>query len=109
MLKNFCLIALLLCALLVGAAPALAGDAEDIVGRWEHPIVNAVYIRFRADGTFRMVSLLDSIDGKYRVLEDGVVEFDTPGIIYGRNVVEHKYGLSGDTLEFFGAKYKRVK
>lgn len=100
---------------LAGAAvaPAQAGDKEDIVGRWDHSIVEASYIRFNADGTFKWVALLNTDEGKYRFLGKEVIEFDTPGIIYGRNQREIKYRLSGDTLELKIAgewiKYKRVK
>jgi hypothetical protein len=97
----------------VAAMPAQAGDKEDIVGRWDHPTVESNYVRFYADGTFKSVALLDTAVGKYRLLGDGVIELDTPGIIYGRNQVEIKYRLSGDTLELkvYGewVKYKRVK
>jgi len=101
--------------LLVGLAvtPARADDKDDIVGRWDHPTVEASYIRFNADGTFKWVALLNTEEGKYRLLGKEVIEFDTPGFFYGRNQVEIKYRLSGDTLELklFGEwiKYKRVR
>lgn len=90
-----------------------AGDKEDIVGRWDNPVIEASYIRFQADGTFKWVALLDTSAGKYRLLGKEVIEFDTPGVIYGRNQMEVKYRLTGDALELklLGqwVKYKRVK
>lgn len=79
------------------AAPA--SDAEAIVGRWEHPWTAGCYFRFHADGTFRRVALLDSVGGTYFVLSPGVIALDYPGVLYGRNMVELKYRLHGDTLE----------
>jgi hypothetical protein len=100
---------------LIGMAvmPAQAGDKEDIVGRWDHPATEASFFRFYEDGTFKQVALLDTAEGKYRFLGKEVIEFDTPGLIYGRNKVEIKYRLTKDTLELklLGewVKYKRVK
>jgi len=93
--------------------PALAGDKEDIVARWDHPYTDGSYIRFYNDVTFKWVALLNTTEGKYRFLEAGVMEFDTPGVIYGRNVTEVKYRLKGDALELklLGSwvKYSKVK
>jgi hypothetical protein len=95
------------------AMPALAGDKEDIVGRWDHPTKDDAYIRFNADGTIRAGAPSRMLEGKYRLLGDGVIEFDTPGLIWGRNKEEIKYRLSGDTLELKIAgewmKFRRVK
>jgi hypothetical protein len=89
----------LLLFLVLGARTAPAGDKEDIVGRWDNPISDAAYIRFNADGTFKEVALLGTQTGTYRILGDGVIEFETPGIFYGTNKNEVKYKLNGDTLE----------
>ena len=97
----------------VAVTPARADDKDDIVARWDHPTVEASYIRFNADGTFKWVALLNTAEGNYRFLGKEVIEIDTPGIIYGRNQAEVKYRLSGDTLELrlLGQwiKYKRVR
>ncbi len=78
---------------------AAAADEQAIVGRWEHPLTSGSYFRFHADGTFRRVALLDSVGGTYFVLSPGVIALDYPGVLYGRNMVELKYRLHGDTLE----------
>jgi hypothetical protein len=112
-IRETCVVALILVFAGVAAMPAEAGDKEDIVGRWDHPPTDVAYVRFYADGTFKSVALLGTQTGKYRLLGDGVIELDTPGVIYGRNQVEIKYCLSGDTLELkMGGewiKFKRVK
>jgi len=88
-------------------------DKELIVGRWDHPISDDAYIRFYKDGTYKWVGVLTSVEGKYRFLSEEVIEFDEPGLLYGRNVSEGKYRLSGNTLELrVGGewiKYKRAK
>jgi hypothetical protein len=108
---RFSIIALL--CLLCLVIPAQAGDAEDIVGRWDNPLNDAAYIRFNADGTYKDVFLLGSREGKYRLLSKEVMEFDVPGAIYGRNLIEKKFKLDGDTLEVKvgdqWVKYKRAK
>ena len=97
----------------VAVMPSLAGDEEDIVGRWDHPTVEASYIRFNADGTYKWVAVLNQEMGKYRFLGKEVIELDAPGVFYGRNQVEVKYRLAGDTLELklLGTwiGYKRVR
>jgi hypothetical protein len=103
----------LLCLVAGGGNVATAGDKEDIVGRWDSPSSDKAYIRFNADGTFKDVYLLGSTEGKYRILSKEIIELDTPGALYGRNVSEVKFKLDGDTLELkvYGqwVKYKRVK
>jgi len=97
----------------VAVTPARADDKDDIVARWDHPTKDDSYIRFKDDSTFKAVAVPRTVEGKYRFLGKEVIEFDTPGIIYGRNQEEIKYRLSGDTLELKIAgewiKFKRVK
>ncbi len=88
---------------------AFAGDKEDIVGRWNHPWADSVYVRFRDDGTFKDVSLLGVKEGKYRIVENGVLEIDTPGLVYGRNVTEVKYAIKDGVLKIGEVEYKRFK
>jgi hypothetical protein len=99
--------------LLAASLPARADDAKDLVGRWDHNLTDSNYVRFRADGTFTSVALVGSSEGKYRVLAGGVIELTTPGLIYGYNVGEMKYRLTGDVAEFqaYGkwVKYLRAK
>src|SRR5579871_5488415 len=61
------------------AAPA--SDAEAIVGRWEHPWTAGCYFRFHADGTFKSVAMLGSAEGTYRLLSQGVIEFNYPTLL----------------------------
>lgn len=105
---------MVLCLILCLAANvAHAGDKEDIVGRWDHPLGDRHYIRFYEDGTFKEVAPLNSVEGKFRFLSKEVIEFDTPGVFYGRDKMEVKYRLDGDTLELKidgkWTKYSRVK
>jgi hypothetical protein len=97
----------------VAVTPAQADDKDDIIGRWDHPTKDDSYLRFNDDGTFKAVAVPRTIEGKYRFLGKEVIEFDTPGIIYGRNKEEIRYRLSGDTLALKIAgewlKFKRVK
>jgi len=83
----------------VAVTPARADDKDDIVARWDFPTKEDSYFRFNADGTFKAALGLRTFEGKYRLLGKEVIEFDTPGVIYGRNQEEIKYRLSGDTLE----------
>jgi hypothetical protein len=93
-----------------GAKDELAKEKEKLVGRWDNPVTDQAYIRFKEDGTFKDVALLANREGTYRVLEKGVIEIKTPGVLYGTNVGEIKYKLiDDDTLEILGVKYKRVK
>jgi hypothetical protein len=90
---------LLVGLVLGGSGAALAGDREDIVGRWNNPIIGTSYIRFFADGTFTDAALLVTTKGTYRILAGaGVIEIETPGIL-GPITREVKYKLNGDTLE----------
>src|SRR5437588_4926855 len=44
---------------------ALATDKAAIVGRWNHPLADAAYYRFNADGTVTRGALLKSVEGTY--------------------------------------------
>jgi hypothetical protein len=105
LLFGFCLIA--------AGSPARAGDKEAIVGRWDYVSTDTKYFRFYADGTFKEVAPLNSVEGTYRFLSAEVIELDLPGVFYGRRKLEVKYRLSGDNLDlkFYGfwIKCKRVK
>jgi len=63
---------------------AVAGDKEDIVGRWDYAGWDSKYFRFYADGTFKEVAPLNTTSGTYRFLSEGVIELDQPGWFYGR-------------------------
>ncbi|HZZ80785.1 MAG TPA: hypothetical protein VFE62_19945 [Gemmataceae bacterium] len=86
-------------------------DAKEIVGRWENPVIKSAYFRFNADGTCRDVRLLETREGKYRLLP-GFIEFDFPGV-FGRYKEETRYRLEGNTLKLwmFGSwvDYGRAK
>jgi len=83
-----------------------SADETEVVGRWD--VVRsgklkdkdvAGYMRFNKDGTFTSTLLfLATTDGKYKLLSTKVIELDFPGLIYGRNRVEFKYKISGDSL-----------
>ena len=113
--QSFGLLAVAVVLVLLGAgvSPAFAGDKEDILGRWDHLWSDASYFRFNVDGTFKRSALLGTIEGTYRFLSKDVIELNYPGTFYGRNVVEMKYRLIGDTLELKEAimwiKYTRAK
>ncbi len=87
-------------------------DQLPIVGRWNNPVIDAAYITFNADGTFKNVSLLKDTEGIYRFLSNDVIEFTYPGLLYGENVGQLEYRLLGDTLELkqWGTwiKYRRA-
>jgi hypothetical protein len=107
--KSWLVVVLVLLILGMSLSSARAGDKEDIVGRWDCP-QNGQYLRFNADGTFKLVTTFWTVEGKYRLLDDGFLELDTPGLIYGRNKVEFKYKLSKDALEVStGEKFQRTK
>jgi hypothetical protein len=112
-LKSWSVVVLVVLILGMNLSSARAGDREDIVGRWNFSQDEQQYFRFQADGTFKLVSPLRTFEGNYRVLDDGYLELDYPGLIYGRTKEELKYKLSKDTLEFkFGetvGKYQRAK
>ncbi len=97
----------------LGGSTVRAGDKEDIVARWDNAVTDNAYIRFNDDGTFKEVTILGTTEGKYCLLSKEAIELDVPGLLYGRNVTEFKYKMSGDTLELklLGqwVKYKRVK
>ena len=104
----------LLCLLsIAGTQTATAADNDKIVGRWDNALSDVAYLRLNDDGTFKDVALLGSKEGKYRILSGDVIELDWPGTLYGRNTVEIKYKLDGDTLELKlsgqWVKYKRAK
>jgi hypothetical protein len=104
---------ILFLAFAIASTTAFAGDQEDLVGRWDQVVNEALYIRFQNDGTFKEVALLASVEGKYRVIQRSVLEIRTPGVLYGENTAELKYKLDGDNLEIFNGaawvKYKRVR
>ncbi len=87
-------------------------DQLPIVGRWNNPVIDAAYITFNADGTFKNVSLLKDTEGTYRFLSNNEIEFTYPGMLYGQNVGQLEYRLLGDTLELkqWGTwiKYRRA-
>jgi len=87
-------------------------DQLGIVGRWHNPVIDAAYITFNADGTFKNVSLLKDTEGTYRFLSNNEIEFTYPGLLYGQNVGQLEYRLLGDTLELkqWGTwiKYRRA-
>jgi hypothetical protein len=111
--KSWAVVVMAVLILGMSLSSVRAGDKEDLVGRWDHCRTDESYIRFNADGTYKWVALYGNAEGKYRLLPGGVIEFDTPGLIYGRNQTEIKYRLNGDTLELkvFGdwVKYPRAK
>ena len=110
---NWSVLIVLLLIFCMGTSVAHAGDKEDIVARWDHPFSDQHYLRLNDDGTFKWVAPLGTSEGKYSFLSKEVIEFDTPGVFYGRNKTEIKYRLNGDTLELklYGqwTKYSRVK
>lgn len=111
MRMKWCLVLVVLVLALSGRVHA--GDREDIVGRWNYCADERCYLRLNADGTFKLVAVFRTIEGTYRLLDDGYLELDTPGLIYGRNKDEVKYRLTQDALEFKVGetlgKYQRAK
>src|SRR5579875_2932320 len=77
--------------------PATMTDEHAIVGRWDHPWTDSAYITFYADGTFKMVGWLRDVVGMYRFLSYDQIEFDQPGLLYGRSIVNIEYRLLKDT------------
>ncbi|HTU92892.1 MAG TPA: hypothetical protein VMF69_22620 [Gemmataceae bacterium] len=77
---------------------ALTADRKDIVGRWNHPWSDAVYVLFNADGTFKDVGALKHTEGTYRLQPNDEIELTSPGI-FAPNVRIGEYRLLGDTLE----------
>jgi hypothetical protein len=93
----------------------LAKETGKLVGRWDWtaPIPSdQTYLRFREDGTFTLQQgpLAAAINGKFRVVQKGVMETDYPGLVWGKWVEEREYKfIDADTLEIFGFKMKRRK
>ena len=63
-------------AMIFGSA-ARADVKKEILGRWDCYKSDAVYLRFYKDGSFRWVTFNEETVGKYRVLDDGVIEYTT--------------------------------
>ena len=77
--------------------PSKTANEQTIVGRWNHPWFDSVYLLFNADGTYRRTYSIRSDDqGTYCLLSDDILELNCPGFL-GR--WEYKYRLVGDTLE----------
>lgn len=82
---------------------------ESLIGRWEHPWTENAYLEFCKDGTFKQIGLLVSTEGKYRLLTETAMEWEIPGVLYGKSVGKVKFKLDGDTLELGGCSWKRLK
>jgi len=101
----FCFTLLLLA--IAGEPSVAGGDEKTIVGRWDFVSYNgvlakdnAVYFRFNKDGTFTSSGVFANSEGKYKFLSNKVIEFDEPGILYGRRKNEIKYRIEKDNLIF---------
>jgi hypothetical protein len=99
---------IVLLVVVFGAGFARAGDAEEILGRWDNPLTEDSYYDFKPDGTLKYVYLFGSRDCTYKLLPGGLLEIEEPGTFFGRNKSQAPYRLRGDILEI-GPERGKVK
>ena len=85
-----------------------------LVGKWEGEGGNT--LEFFPDGTLQDVSLLNTSDGTYVVLEGNRLKTEIDGVLWGTNVNTWAYNIDGDVLTLtteggvgLTMKFKRVQ
>jgi hypothetical protein len=91
-------LAVLTFALWTAATQADDEIPDQLLGRWDQLNVDG-YVRFRGDGTFRWGSPRNQlIEGCYRMLDGGAIEFNFYTAQGQRRTAEFKYTLKSDGL-----------
>jgi len=71
-------------------------DSGRIVGKWQFSDTPSYWV-FNSNGTFVWSQLIGDTTGTYR-FENGRLKIETPGLVFGTNVMNYAYEFSGDKL-----------